>query len=420
MAENLWLEEGPSSQPSGQRRRGTGIVVAAAICLVVVSVPVALVVSGGPGSSSAGPRQPASVGHGKSAPVLLGALNATTDSGNFDVSYSFGGLSGASTTQTTTTGCAAVGAARTSASNALAGSAAETTPPSVMCVSGPPAGSQPVTGTATIDLAPFAMVATSDVSGFGTIVLRDDGTDVWEEGGGDYGLTPGSTDSGPGSSLTGFAGLVEGTLGPRQGPLAMLGLASPTGYLNLDPAETSSANLIGTSTVSTIPVDVYQIVQTPDQVAQVPGLTDQEQQAVAAAMQLLVQQGYTGSTVLVSVDAAGFIRRTETTDHFADGSTLHSEAEFSNFGCAGMVLMPGQSGSSTPPTGCTSPDNPSATTAPSSTAPSTTAPLVLGPAASPTTPPSSTTIPVTPSTTSTTAPEPTSVPSSTTSTTSHS
>ena len=423
MAENLWLEEGPAGQPSGRGRRRAGIVVAAAVCLVVVSVPIALVASGSPGSRSAGtgPRHPDRVGHTKAAPVLLGALNATTDSGNFDVSYSFGGLSGTTTTTTTPIGCAASGAARIAASNSLAGSAVETAraPSSVMCVSGPPAGSQPVTGTATIDLAPFAMVATSAVSGFGTIVLRDDGTDVWEEGGGNYGLAPGSSVSGPGSSLTGFAGLVEGTLGPRQGPLAMLGLASPTGYLNLDPAETSSANLEGTSTVAGVPVDVYQIVQTPDQVAQVPGLTDQEQLAVTAAMQLLIQQGYTGSTVLVSVDAAGFIRRTETTDHFADGSTLKSDAEFSNFGCAGTVLMPGQSGSSTPPTGCTSADDPTATTVPSSTLPSTTLPPTTVPAVPPVTPTTSTTSPATASTTSTTVPGSTSGPSSTTSTTSH-
>ena len=423
MAENLWLEEGPPGQSSGRRRHRTGIVVAAAVCLVVVSVPVALVAGGGPGSRTAGSgsRHPGRFGHAKAAPVLLSALNATTASGNFDVSYSFGGLSGPTTTTTTTAGCAALGAARISASNSLAGASVETSrvPSSVMCVSGPPAGSQPVTGTATIDLAPFAMVATSAVTGFGTIVLRDDGTDVWEEGGGNYGLAPGSSASGPGSSLTGFAGLVEGTLGPRQGPLAMLGLASPTGYLNLDPAETSSANLVGTSTVAGVPVDVYQIVQTPDQVAQVPGLTDQEQQAVAAAMQLLIQQGYTGSTVLVSVDAAGFIRRTETTDHFADGSTLKSGAEFSNFGCAGTVLMPGQSGSSTPPTGCTSPDDPTATTAPASTVPSTALPPTTVPAALPAAPTSSTTMPVTASTTSTTTPGSTSVPSSTTTTPSH-
>lgn len=386
MAENLWLEDVPTDRASRRRWRGVGMAVAAAVCLVVVSVPVALVVSGGSGSGSADIRSghPDRAGHGRAAPILLRALNASTDAGDFDVSYTFGGQTGRSTTTTTMGGCAASSAIRMTASGSSAGSVDGTaqTPSPGLCVGGATAGVQPVTGKGTIDLAPFALMATSEVSGFGTIVLRDDGTDVWEEGGGDYGLSPGSNDSGPGSPLTGFAGLVEGTLGPRQGPLAMLGLASPTGYLDLDPAETSSADQVGTDTVDGVPVDVYQITQSPAQVAQVPGLSGQEQQAVAAAMQLLSQQGYTGSTVLVSVDTAGFIRRTQTTDHFSDGTTMTSEAEFSNFGCAGTVLMPGQSGSSTPPTGCTSPDDPTATTAPSTTtavAPTTESPAAVSP-----------------------------------------
>ena len=361
MADDLWLEEGPPAQPPGARRWRAGIVVAAAVCLVVVAVPVALVVSGGSGARGADAKGSHTdrFGHGRSAPSSSAALNATTGSGNFDVNYTFGGQSAGASTTTTTTGCGGPGVAPGGASRPSDGPGAGTVNSyPALCMSGARADSQPVTGTATIDLAPFALVATSQVSGFGTVVLRDNGTDVWEEGGGNYGLTPGSNASGPGSSLTGFAGLVEGTLGPRQGPLAMLGLASPTGYLNLDPAETSSADQVGTDTVDGVPVEVYQITQSPAQAAQVPGLTDQEQQAVAAAMQLLSQQGYTGSTVRVSVDAAGFIRRTQTTDHFSDGTTLTSEAEFSDFGCAGTVLMPGQSGSSTPPTGCTSPDDP--------------------------------------------------------------
>jgi len=338
--------------------------------------------------------------------VLLRALNATTASGNFDVSYTFGGGQPGPTT-TTTAGCPAPAPTSGSGSGPIASTQ--------LCQAdaGPGPSTQPVSGTATIDIQPFAMVATSEVSGFGTIVLRDDGTDVWEQGGGNYGLSPGSGAPGPGSPLTGFAGLVEGTLGPRQGPLAMLGLASPTGYLNLDPAETSSANPVGTDTVSGVPVRVYEISQTPTEASQVPGLTAEEQQTVADAMQLLGKQGYTGSTVRVSVDAAGFIRRTQTTDHFADGTTITSEAEFSGFGCAGTVLMPGQSGSPTPPAGCISPDNPTATTEPSTSPPTTTAPSSASTATSPPTtvvtptstsataatiPPSSTVVPTRPTT----------------------
>jgi hypothetical protein len=352
---------------------------------LVVAVPVALIVSGGSRSRADGSRSshPIRVGPSQSAPQLLSALNATTATGNFDVNYNFGGQqAGTSSPTTTTTTCGVSGS----------GGSPE------ICTAGRQPGGQPVSGTATIDVEPFAMVATSQVSGFGTIVLRDNGTDVWEEGGGDYGLAPGSSDSGPGSSLTGFASLVEGTLGPRQGALAMLGLASPTGYLNLDPAETSDADLVGAGTVGDVSVNVYQISMTPAEGAQMPELTPQEQVAVDNALQVLHNQGYTGSTVRISVDAAGFIRRTQTTDHFADGTIMASEAEFSNFGCAGTVLMPGQSGSATPPAGCTSPDNPTSTAAPTTTVPASGSTTTFP---SPTTTPPTGSAPVAPPSTTT-------------------
>jgi hypothetical protein len=399
VTQDLWLEEDPPTRSVPSRRRSLGVAVAVAICLAVVAVPVGLIVSGGSGRSLAAhkPGDPSHLGTGPAAHRLLGALNATTGSGNFDVSYTFGGQDSGVPATTPTTTC--------SSPSAL-GSAP------VDCAGSGSLLDQPVTGTATVDVQPFAMVATSDVSGLGTVVLRDNGTDVWEEGGGHYGLSPGSTDSGPGSLLTGFASLVEGTLGARQGALAMLGLASPTGYLSLDPAETNRANRVGTDTVDGVTVSVYQIFMTPAQGGQVPGLTTQERQATSDSLGILIQQGYTGSTVRISVDSAGYIRRTQTTDHFADGSTMTSEAEFSNFGCAGTVVMPGQTGATAPPVGCTSLDNPNSASAPShapvSTAPamattSTTAPRAEStvPATSTTTvPPSSTT----PSTSTTSPP----------------
>jgi hypothetical protein len=385
VTQDLWLEEDPPNRsvPS-RRRRPVGVAAAALICLAVVAAPIGLIVSGGSGRSSAGRKtgHSSNLGTGPAAHQLLSALNATTDSGNFEVSYTFGGQASGAPATTPTTTC-------TTPSGL--GSAP------VDCASSGALGDQPVTGNATVDVQPFAMVATSDVSGLGTVVLRDNGTDVWEEGGGNYGLSPGSTDSGPGSLLTGFASLVEGTLGARQGALAMLGLASPTGYLSLDPTETNHANLVGTDTVDGVTVNVYQIFITPAQGGQVPGLTTQEQQATSDALAVLRNQGYTGSTVRISVDSAGFIRRTQTTDHFADGSTMTSEAEFSDFGCASTVVMPGQTGATSPPVGCTSLDNPDTATAPSHS-PAATAPV--------------------PATTSTTTPLPESaVPSTSTTTT---
>ena len=98
-----------------------------------------------------------------------------------------------------------------------------------------PAESSVTTGHGTIDTDPFAMLAVSNVTGLGEITLRDNGTDVWEFGGADYGLAPGSSETGPGASLSGFASLVEGTLGARQGALAMGGLAEPDGVSRSGP-----------------------------------------------------------------------------------------------------------------------------------------------------------------------------------------
>lgn len=423
MSDGLWLDEETPTTPGPRRRRLVAGAVAAT-CLVVAAVPIAIIASGGSVSHTGAPAPSAhgAVVKGNSAPTVLRALTASTAAGSFDVAYTFGGSTPGTTTTTTTTKpapCVSTISPTITPTTVsvgmlggtVSGSAAATIPPK--CTSATTPGTQPLGGNATVDIQPFAMVATSQVSGFGTIVLRDNGTDIWEEGGGNYGLSPGSSASGPGSPLTGFAQLVEDTLGQRQGALAMLGLASPTGYLNLAPAETASANLVGSGAVDGVPVEVYSITQPPGEVTQVPGQTAQEAQAVTDAMVVLKQQGFTGSTVLVSVDAAGFIRQTQTTEHFSDGTSMKTEAVFSNFGCAGTVLMPGQVGPALPPVGCVSPDNPSAppattvpTSSPSTTSvPSTTVPPTTVPSTTSTTRPQAPTT----STTSTTA-----VPGSTT------
>ncbi len=220
-----------------------------------------------------------------------------------------------------------------------------------------------------------------------------------------YGLAPGSQESGPGASLSGFAGLVEGTLGARSGALAMGGLASPTGYLDLDQSMITGADQTGTGTVDGVPVTVYEISIDPAQGADVPGINAEEAKAITDAAALLKQQGYTGTTTQVSVDASGYIRQTRSVAHFSDGSTSTSESTFSDFGCAGTVLMPGQTGPTTPPAGCVSPDTgvaastastvPSSSTTTSSMVPSTTLP-------STTLPPTTTTSATEPPTSSTT------------------
>jgi hypothetical protein len=236
----------------------------------------------------------------------------------------------------------------------------------------------------------------SNVAGLGQITLRDNGTDVWEFGGADYGLAPGSSETGPGASLSGFANLVEGTLGARQGALAMGGLSSPTGYLDLDQSMITGADQTGTGTVDDVPVTIYQISIDPGQGETIPGLNAEQEKAITDSDAILKQHGFTGSTVLVSIDASGYIRQTRSVAHFSDGSTTSSESTFSDFGCAGTVLMPGQTGPAAPPVGCVSPDTgvaPTTTTTstspPTSTVPSTTLPPTTS--TSVTEPPSSST-----------------------------
>ena len=134
----------------------------------------------------------------------------------------------------------------------------------------------------------------------------------------------------------------------------MGGLASPTGYLDLEQSMIGGADEVGTGTVDGVAVTIYQVSIEPG--ANIPGLNAEQSQTIADADAVLQAQGYTGSTILVSIDASGFIRQTRSTAHFADGSTGGSEDTFSDFGCAGTVLMPGQSGATAPPAGCVSPD----------------------------------------------------------------
>ena len=157
----------------------------------------------------------------------------------------------------------------------------------------------------------------------------------------------------------------------------------------------------------------YQVTNDLSQLAGAAGTSSAEAQTITAALATLKSQGYTTNTAIVSIDGAGFIRQVKATDTFSDGGSVTLLATFSNFGCAGTILMPGQAGSGVPPAGCTSPDSPNSpatTTPPASTAPTTT------PGGTPTTSVVSTTTTTTPSSSSSTA-EPGSGTASTTSTT---
>jgi hypothetical protein len=212
-----------------------------------------------------------------------------------------------------------------------------------------------ITGHGTVDTNPYAMVAVSQDGPLGTITLYDDGTDVWELGGGDYGLA-GPGQAGPGAPLSGFASSVEGTLGQQAGALDMQGLASGTGYLDLEAAEIQGAQPAGTGMVDGVPVTIYKLSMTGLQDPDLDGLSAEQIATIRAADAILQETGFSGKTVLVSVDADGYIREVRTTYSLSNGSTVDQDNIFSNFGCAGTVVMPGQPGSTGAPAGCISPD----------------------------------------------------------------
>ena len=204
---------------------------------------------------------------------VISALSATTSSGSFNVSYEFDPAHSPTVTTTTTTAASTCHVIdrppgqrraewRQSAGALPRGSrfrdrrvhrgvhGRQRRRPGASRARSPPA-----TGRSTPTPSRWSPCRTCP--GLGEITLRDNGTDVWEFGGADYGLAPGSSETGPGASLSGFAGLVEGTLGARQGALAMGGLSSPTGYLDLDQSMISGADQTGTGTVDGVAVTIY-------------------------------------------------------------------------------------------------------------------------------------------------------------------
>jgi hypothetical protein len=382
----LWFDEGTGSSRSRSNRRRVGVVLGVAACVALIGVPVGLLAASGPE-----PPPPASAQHhvtvsgGVAKRSVLAALSATTDSGNFAFTYE---LNESPYQNNVSSGpdCSGPG-----------------------CPTTPPLQSTEVQGSGTINTDPMAMAASAAISTNGVsglqVGVRVDPTTVWEVGYTDNGLTPESTDNAmsPGTNeggnpLPGFAGLVEGTLGPREGPVAMMGMASPTGYLDLVQPAVTSATEVGTATVDGVAVTQYQLTIDPSSLAAAPGTSSEEQSAINAAIQSLTAQGYQTIRDLVSIDASGFIRESASTVTFTDGGTVTLDAHFSNFGCAGTVLMPGQGGVSTPPAGCVSADTgtaPPTTTTTTTTGPNPQTPTTISPVTP--TSPSTTTSSSTPS-----------------------
>ena len=87
---------------------------------------------------------------------------------------------------------------------------------------------------------------------------------------------------GAGAPLSGYAGSVEGTLGQVAGALDMQGLASGTGYLDLEAQEIQGAQPAGTGSVDGIPVTIYKLSQSGLQDPDVSGLTRQQVEIIQA------------------------------------------------------------------------------------------------------------------------------------------
>jgi hypothetical protein len=208
----------------------------------------------------------------------------------------------------------------------------------------------PIVADGTVNVDPMAMVATSNVSG-AEITARVNGTDVWETGGGNFGMSADAT-SGPGAPLSQFAGLVTGSLGAREGAVAMHSMASPTGYLDLAEQSITAASWIGDAVFGGVSVHRYEVDVDAAKVLDRPGLSPEELKAGAAALEQLRLQGYRTTTVRLSIDANGFVRRTQTTVRFAEGGTVDADVTFSDFGCSTVVMLPNGPSIVPDPAGC--------------------------------------------------------------------
>lgn len=268
-------------------------------------------------------------------------------------------------------------------------------------------GTQNFDGDGVVNTNPYVTLSRSDAgSSYGAVSLVVDDSDAWEFGAGDAGVNPGS-DSGPGDPLSQFAQEVESSIGTGQGALAAMGLADPYGRLDLAKNMITGATETGTGTVDGAAVTIYAVTINVENEANQPGLSPEQQATIDHALTFLQQQGYTGTSEVVSVDGAGYIREIKSTVTFASGASVVSDETYTDFGCAG-TLTPGSPSVQPAPAGCVSPDQPGATSPTSAATPTTT---------TTTTPPTATTTPVQPLTTTPTTESPSGSAGSTTTTT---
>ncbi len=214
-------------------------------------------------------------------------------------------------------------------------------------------------GNGVVNTDPYVTLSRTDsASSYGAVTLVVDDSDAWEFGAGDAGVNPGS-DTGPGDPLSQFGQEVEDSIGTGEGGLAMMGLADPYGRLDLAENMITSATETGTGTVDGAAVTTYAVTINVENEAIQAGLSPEQQTTIDQALTFLQQQGYTGTSELVSVDGAGYIREIKSTVTFASGASVVGDQTYSDFGCAGTVT-PGDPVVEPAPAGCVSPDQPGA------------------------------------------------------------
>jgi energy-coupling factor transporter ATP-binding protein EcfA2 len=192
----------------------------------------------------------------------------------------------------------------------------------------------------------------------GAVTLVVDDSDAWEFGAGDAGVNPGS-DTGPGDPLSQFGREVESSIGTGEGGLAMMGLADPYGRLDLAENMITNATEIGTGMVDGTAVTTYAVTINVENEANQVGLSPEQQATIDQALTFLQQEGYTGTSEVVSVDGAGYIQEIKSTVTFASGASVVGDQTYSDFGCAGAVT-PGDRVVQPAAAGCVSPDQPGA------------------------------------------------------------
>jgi hypothetical protein len=345
--------------------------------------------------------------HQKDIPLLAAAVTTTANSSSFDFTFTGADTSGTEVNP----GGTVVNPGGTA--NGYPDAPTSKTPQSTHTTLS-------VAGTGVVNTDPYVTLDRTDSeSTYGPVSLVVDDSDVWEFGASDAGVNPG-TDSGPGDPLSQFAQVVESSIGTGDGALSMMGLADPYGRLDLAQNMITGATETGTGTVDGDAVTIYAVTINVENEANQPGLSPEQQTTIDQALTVLQNQDYTGTSELVSVDAAGYIREIKTSVTFASGASVVGDQIYSNFGCGG-TLTPGSPLVQPAPAGCVSPDQPGAplptsvpttTTTTGPTGPTTITPTSAEPFTTPTTesdstgpgPATTTTTPVsTPTSTTTTS-----------------